>query len=111
MPKLNVVLMVVLSLALIGGLGALVLRTPAVTQDQSALDKAFRKLVDSDPDVRREAEGEIRAMGPRGMAALKEAARSSDRTLAARASKLLAELQPPAPAPVRSPSQPDVPTN
>ena len=99
MPKLNAVAMVVLAAAVIGGTGWLVLRRsddPAAAR-QAGVARALRKLADADPDVRREGEAEIRALGAAGVEVLKETAKSADRLLAARAEKLLRET-PPAPA-------------
>lgn len=98
MPRLNAVLMGLLSAAVLAGAGWAVLAKsdggPARDEDRRLL----RKLADEDPDLRREAASEILARGPRGRAMLKEAAASDDRLLAGRARALLAELEPP-PAP------------
>lgn len=95
MYRLNMVVMIVLAVAVIGGAGFLALTSsePA-TLDQAYVRKLFRKLSDPDPDLRREAEAEIRALGPRAREPLKEAADSADRVLADRASRLLRELSP-----------------
>ena len=104
MPKLNAVLMAVLSVAVIAAMGFLTLR-PAPAQEiaPAQVQKLLRKLADSDPDVRREGEAGLRQAGAASVAPLREAAQSSDRVLADRAAKLLRELQP-APAPSAAPS-------
>jgi hypothetical protein len=96
MPKLNAVAMVVLAAALIGGLGWFVLGRPEgpAAARQADVARALRKLADADPDVRREGEAALRALGPRGVEVLKETAKSADRHLAARAEKLLREAAP-----------------
>lgn len=103
MPKLNAVAMVVLAAALIGGLGWYVLgKAPDPAASRKAeIERALRKIADADPDVRRDGEALIRAMGPAGVEVLKETAKSADRHLAARCEKLLREA---APAP-RSPAE------
>jgi HEAT repeat protein len=96
MPKLNAVLMVALAVAVIAATAFLTLRpTPAQEIEPAQVQKLLRKLGDSDPDVRREGEAGLRGLGPAAVAPLREASKSSDRTLADRASKLLHELQPP----------------
>jgi hypothetical protein len=104
MVKLNAVLMVVLALAVVAA--ALFLAdesTTSVGRDTERADRLLRKLADADPDVRREGEEGLRAMGPRAVPALREAARSSDRELARRAAALLGgpkpAPEPPPPAP------------
>jgi hypothetical protein len=96
MPKLNAVLMVVLALAVIATAGFLSLeKSPAPAgPDPKETVLLLRKLGDSDPDLRREAEARFRTMGPRALDPLREAARSDDRTLAARATRLLQEIDP-----------------
>jgi hypothetical protein len=102
MPKLNAVLMVLLSAAVLGGMGWWVLGRG----DDGALErvraaKLLRKLADADPDLRREAEAELRALGAKGKEILRETAKAADVRLAERASALLKELEPaPEPAPV-----------
>jgi hypothetical protein len=95
MPKLNLVLMVALALAVIGGAAFLSLqKADSQTSDRAETGKLLRKLADPDPDVRHEAEAGFREMGPRGLPALRDAAGSPDRVLAERAAKLLADLSP-----------------
>jgi hypothetical protein len=107
MPKLNTVLMVVLAVAVISGTGILVLRRSSAQEDPPAqAEKLLRKLADSDGDLRREGEDGLRKMGPAAIKPLQEASKSSDRVLASRAAKLLAELQQPAPA-ERTPASAD----
>jgi len=95
MPKLNAVLMAVFATALIAALGFLTLRpVPAQDVDPVQIQKLVRKLGDSDPDVRREGEAGLRQAGAASLSPLRDAAKSADPILAARASKLLAEIQP-----------------
>jgi hypothetical protein len=100
MPKLNLVLMVVLAVGVIAGMAFLTLRPSCVRpMDPAHVQKLIRKLGDSDPDVRREGEAGLRQAGAGAIPQLRDASKSSDRTLADRASKLLQELHPsPAPA-------------
>lgn len=105
MPKLNAVLMVALAVAVIAAMGFLTLRpAPAQEIPPAQVQKLLRKLGDPDPDVRREGEAGLRQAGAASIAPLREAAQSSDRVLADRASKLLRELQP-APAPSSAPQR------
>lgn len=90
MVKLNAVLMVVLALAVVAA--ALFLADESATsaaRDDGQARRLLRKLADPDPDVRREGEEGLRAMGPRAETAIREAVRSSDRELARRAAALL----------------------
>ena len=101
MQRFRPVLMALSALAVIAA--ALFLSTgPASRADASARTRALlRRLADSDPDVRREAEAGLRALGPRAAGALREASTSSDAALADRASRILSEIDPPSPAPER----------
>lgn len=100
MPKLNAVLMVALSAAVLAGVGWAVLGRSDGAVAREADRRLLRKLADSDPDVRREAIAQIRARGPQGRELLREAAASTDPLLAGRARHLLVQLDPvPAPAP------------
>jgi HEAT repeat protein len=95
MPKLNAVLMVMFAVAVIAATAFLTLRpTPAQEIEPALVQKLLRKLGDADPDVRREAESGLRGLGAAAVAPLRDAAKSPDRTLADRASKLLQELDP-----------------
>jgi hypothetical protein len=97
MVKLNAALMVVIVLAVVAS--ALFLAdesTSAAGRDDEQARRLLRKLADPDPDVRREGEEGLVAMGPRATLAIREAARSSDRELARRAARLL-DGSPPAP--------------
>lgn len=95
MPKLNAVLMVLLSAGVIGGMGWWVLgRGDDGAIDRARTAKVLRKLADADPDLRREAAAEIKAMGPRGKELLKETAKAADVRLAERAVALLKEMEP-----------------
>lgn len=104
MPKLNAGAMVVLTLAVIAGMGYAVLGRPAAGVPNAAVPpKLLRNLADRDPDVGREAAEALRSLGAKAIPALEQAMGSSDRVLADRAQKLLAELKPapaPRPAPV-----------
>ena len=92
MPKVNAVLMVLLSAAVLGGVGWAVLGKDdgRVAREEDA--RLLRKLADPDPDVRREAAAELRERGEPGRTLLRDAAASSDRLLAERARELLAAL-------------------
>jgi len=100
MPKLNVVLMGVLTAAILAVTGLLVLRAPASEERASAkVERLLRKLADSDSDQRREGEDGLRKMGPEALPQLRQASTSADRVLAGRAAKLLQEfLESPVPA-------------
>ncbi len=95
MPRLNAVLMAALALATIATAGFLALeRTADLKPAPVRVEPLLRKLADRDPDLRREGEESLRALGPRAVAHLRDAAKSPDRTLADRASKLLLEMEP-----------------
>jgi len=107
MPKLNAVAMVVLTLAVIAGAGALVLhKAPTGAADQGELQKLFRNLTDRDPDVRHEAEAGILSMGPKALASLNDAVKSADPVLVERAKDLLVRLQPAPARVVKAPESP-----
>ncbi|HEY3227465.1 MAG TPA: hypothetical protein VGK61_10785 [Planctomycetota bacterium] len=89
MPKLNLIGMVVLSLAVAGGAAVLALRGEGPRPDSRRLGSLLRQLGDPDPDIRRDAERELKAFGPRATAALREAADGPDPVLAGRARALL----------------------
>jgi hypothetical protein len=98
MPKLNGVLMVLGALAVIGAAGVLALRASSSGgPDRHRIERLLRNLSDRDPDVRREAESELRELGPRAQPALREASKSPDRPLAEAATKLLTRLAEPRP--------------
>jgi hypothetical protein len=100
MPKLNAVLMAVLSAAVIGVLGWRVMgQGDGGAAERARAAKILRKLADPDPDLRREAETEIKAMGVRGKEILRETVKSPDARLAERAVAILKELEPAAPEP------------
>lgn len=104
MPKINAVLMVLLSSAVIGVLGWRVLgEGDDGAAERARASKILRKLADPDPDLRREAETEIKAMGVRGKEILRETAKGPDPKLAERAVAILKALEPdpetPAPEP------------
>ena len=99
MRKLNLALMILLTFGVIASAGYLALSGNVKNHEGWRLDdqrgKLFRKLADDDPDRRREAEGQLRSMGPRAVPILREAARSDDPRLADRAAELLREFEPP----------------
>jgi hypothetical protein len=105
MPKLNLLLMGVLTAAVVAGTGLLVLRARSSEEKKSVrVEKLLRKLADRDSDTRREGEDGLRRMGRAAVAPLMEASTSADRVLAGRAAKLLQEFQPLAPAERPSPT-------
>jgi len=107
MPKLNLLLMGVLTAAVVAGTGLLVLRAPACGEKESIrVEKLLRKLADRDSDTRREGEDGLRRLGRAALAPLQEASTSADRVLAGRAAKLLLEFQPPPPRMPGPPEQP-----
>lgn len=90
MHKLNLVLMVVLAVAVIGG--AAYLSTGQESRsgpDTAKIERLIRLLGDPDPDISRDAESDLRSMGPVAHPALRKAAGSSDRRVADRALRLL----------------------
>ncbi|HEX7901948.1 MAG TPA: hypothetical protein VF950_29585 [Planctomycetota bacterium] len=100
MPKLNAVLMVVLSAAVIGALGWRALgQGDGGAAERARAAKIVRKLADPDPDLRREAESEIKSLGLRGKEILRETAKGPDARLAERAVAMLKEMEPAAPEP------------
>ncbi len=103
MPKLNAVLMVLLAAATIAIAGFLAFEGsgPTAAAETARMENLLRKFSDHDPDLHREAEAELRALGPRAAGVLREASRSSDPTLASRAAKLLRDLEPPVAAAVK----------
>ncbi len=109
MPKLNAVLMVVLSLAVSAGAAWLALRGPGVDPDAGRIAKLIRQLGDDDPDLRREAARDLKQYGPRAEGALDEASRGDDARLAERAKELLARLRPDGPKTPESPATPSDP--
>src|SRR5262245_1296363 len=115
MPRLNGILMALLAVAVIGTAVFLSLEksAPPAGPDPVLVQKLLRKLSDSDPDIRREAEAGYRAMGAKAVAPLAEASQSADPRLARAAAKLLRDVEPakppaeaaraadPAPAPAK----------
>jgi hypothetical protein len=88
MPKLNVVAMIVLSLSIAAGAAVMSLRATAPRPDPQ-VDRLIRRLADTDPDLRREAERELKELGSMAAGALKQAAEGSDPVVAERARVLL----------------------
>lgn len=100
MPKVNAVLMVLLSAGVLGGMGWWVLgQKDDGAAERARTAKILRKLADPDPDLRREAEAEIKSMGPRGKELLQATVKTNDVRLAERAAAILKDLEPAAPAP------------
>lgn len=111
MVRRNAILMVFLSGAVVALTLCLASRfSPGPSRKREEVRQLLRKLADSDPDVRREGERELRSLGPRAVEVLQEAARSSDRVLAERAARILGGTRPPpAPRPLfPSPEPPEI---
>jgi|ERR1043166_2365117 hypothetical protein len=108
MPKLNAIAMVVLTLGVIGGTGYLALRPRAAADGPAPAEirKLLRNLADRDPDVRREAEAGLRALGNKAVTPLREAAASKDSVLASRARELLVAVEPPQSPRITAPESP-----
>jgi hypothetical protein len=94
MPKRNLIGMVALSLLVAGGAALLALQAKAPDRELADLGSLIRQLGDPDPDIRRDAEREIRTLGPRAAPALKEAASGADPAVAERARSLLERMKP-----------------
>src|SRR5262245_55597268 len=94
MPKLNVVLMIALSLAVSAGAALLALNGKGPDVQQDRLTILLRRLGDPDSDVRRDAEKELVAMGPGARGALQGAVKGEDLVLAQRAQQLLDRMTP-----------------
>ena len=98
MRRLNLALMVVLTIGIIASAGYLALSGNGENGEDRTLEeqraKLFRKLADEDPDRRREAKNQLRAMGSAAIPILREAARSDDSRLVDQAKALLRELEP-----------------
>lgn len=95
MPRLNLVLMSVFSAAVvaIGALMALEGGGPSAPDPDAALRKLIRRLADSDPDVRRDAEAGLKRLGPGAVPALRKAATLDDAVLATRAARVLEQIE------------------
>lgn len=108
MPRLNAILMAGLAVATIATAGFLCFeRMEDPKPGPVRVEPLLRKLADADPDLRREGEQALRALGPRAVAPLREAARSSDPVLSTRASRILRELEPAPPEAARAPESPE----
>lgn len=95
MYKLNLAAMLVLSLSVAGGTAYLSLRkTDPDASKTERIEYLVRSLGDPNPNVRRQAESELRTMGPVTVDALRQAAQSPDREVADRAKRLLREFEP-----------------
>lgn len=94
MYKINLAAMVVLSVAVTGGTAYLALRKKAPdTSRKDRIDYLVRCLGDGSPDVRRQAETELRKLGPAAAEALRTASQSSDPRVADRAKEILKEVE------------------
>lgn len=115
MKRLNLVLIVVLSLGVVGAALALALQPPvSPAPPVFSAEKLLRHLSDSDPELSQNAADQIRRLGKEAVPFLHEAAASDDPVLAARARRLIVEIQPPAPAlasppPASTPIRPTAP--
>jgi len=89
MPKINIVGMVVLCLAVFAGAAVLALRSTPKRVETPRVGRLIRLLADTDPDLRREAELELKELGKKAEPALKEAAEGSDPVVAERARAIL----------------------
>ena len=98
MPKLNVIGMIVLCLGVAAGAAVLALRAPASKIDSPRVDRLIRRLGDTDPDLRRDAERELKELGKKAELALKEAARGTDPIIAERARAILGVKPPSRPS-------------
>jgi hypothetical protein len=98
MPKLNLIGMIVLSLSVFAGAAVMALKSSPARVDAPRVDRLIRRLADTDPDLRREAERELKDLGRKAEPALKEAARGTDLAIAERARAILGMKGPEAPA-------------
>ncbi|GEM_PF-6894560 len=93
MYLIRVVLIAVLSLGVTAGAAYLALRrSNREDPEKTRIELLVRNLGDRNPDVRRNAESELRRFGPKAAEALREAGRSSNPAVAERAKKLLTEI-------------------
>ncbi len=94
MYKINLAAMIVLSIAVAGGAAFLALRKTAPDASQKErVDYLVRCLGDGSPDVRRQAEADLRKMGPAAAEALRAASQSGDPRVADRAKGILKEFE------------------
>jgi len=95
MVRVNLVLMMALSLAVVGAAVVLAIGggDSAAKPAGDGREALLQRLGGRDPDLASEAEREIRAMEEEGIALLRRAAVSEDEALAARAVKLLRRLE------------------
>jgi len=94
MYKINLAAMLLLSAGVAGGAAYLALyKDSPDTSRQERIEYLVRSLGDSNPNVRRQAEKELKQIGPMAEDALKTAAQSGDREIADRAQKLLGEIR------------------
>lgn len=93
MYKLNLVLMVVLSSAVIGAGVFLGMEKASAKSPEREVAQLIRRLGDSDPDVRRDAEAALKKLGPNALPALKSAAVGVDEVLAGRAKTVIQQIE------------------
>jgi hypothetical protein len=89
MPRLNVIAMIVLCLAVAAGAATMAVRTGPDRHDSPRVGRLIRQLGETDPDLRRDAERELKDLGRKAEPALKEAAAGADPVVAERARALL----------------------
>jgi hypothetical protein len=92
MYKLNAVLMVVLSLAVIG-MGVYLGMDKSKPNPNDEMTRLIRLLGDTDPDVRRDAEGALKAMKVKALPALRDVAAGKDEVLASRAKLVIQQIE------------------
>jgi hypothetical protein len=91
--RINLVLMVALSLAVVGAAVFLsIAGEDSVSRERQYQERLLTRLADTDPDISREACEEILAMGPEAIPLLRKALDSDDQALAERAGKVLGDL-------------------
>ncbi|MBI2932162.1 MAG: hypothetical protein HYY16_10970 [Planctomycetes bacterium] len=90
---LRLFLMMVLSGALVAGAAMLALSGTSGSPGNPETRALLRRLADSDPDVRREAEARLRAMRDQALPALREACEARDPELARRARRLVDDME------------------
>lgn len=98
MVRLNLVLMVLLSLAVIGAAVALSISSGAPADRRLALEALVERLAHLDPEVAEEAGLRLKEMGPDALPILEKAASSGQEVVASRARRLLEEWKGPVPS-------------
>ena len=107
MYKLNLVLMVVLSSAVIGAGVFLAMEKANAQAPGQEVTLLIRRLGDSDPDVRRDAEAALKKLGPNALPGLKSASMGDDQVLAGRVKSVIQQIEG-APVAVKT-DKPEVP--